>query len=245
LRAFLKYLFFASLIALGVGFYAGDALPPPERILPELAREPLQEAVTTPPFETTVNHVAYHISPRYRYELYGLVVSKHEADGFWDYVHQQWGDHLNAADLCVVWGQNAFSGVYRDIRFDSGQWTCYWYAPTQEIWHKFVETQASNNHMLADQRGVLRNLKEVRVGDQIYFRGYLAEYSHAGGFHRGTSTTRTDTGNGACETVYTEDFRILQRGPRHWLWLRWGATLALLTCVVAWFALPHDYHVKG
>jgi hypothetical protein len=48
-------------------------------------------------------------------------------------------------------------------------------------------------------------------------RGYLAEYSHSNrDFHRGTSTHRTDTGNGACETIYVEDYQILKTGNPFW-----------------------------
>ena len=39
-------------------------------------------------------------------------------------------------------------------------------------------------------------------------RGWLAGYSNDDGFRRGTSTTRDDTGNGACETIYVDEFQI-------------------------------------
>ena len=58
------------------------------------------------------------------YEITGLVVSKHNADTWWDWVHAASHDHLNVTDLCVVWGDNARSGSYQDMRFSSGQWTC-------------------------------------------------------------------------------------------------------------------------
>jgi len=45
----------------------------------------------------------------------------------------------------------------------------------------------------------------------VRLKGYLARYSHGGGFERGTSTTRNDTGNGACETIYIEDVQITAR----------------------------------
>jgi hypothetical protein len=35
-------------------------------------------------------------------------------------------------------------------------------------------------------------------------------------FHRGTSTNRIDTGNGACETIYVEDYQILKTGNPFW-----------------------------
>ena len=62
-----------------------------------------------------------------------------------------------------------------------------------------------------------RRILKVRPGDQIYFKGYLVNYSQpANQFFRGTSTVRDDTGNGACETVFVTDFKILKRANPVW-----------------------------
>ncbi|GHU09929.1 hypothetical protein AGMMS50225_12130 [Betaproteobacteria bacterium] len=238
----IKLLFFGSLALLAFALYKGDELPPPTRLLPQLQGEPVQKPTSRRPFDVHVNNIDYHIKPLYSYELYGLVVSKHEADSFIDYAHKQWGDHLNTADLCVIWGENAFSGVYENMSFSSAQWTCYANASDQETWEQFSGERLSNNYMLSDRRDILSALKKVRVGDQIHFKGYLAEYSHGDNFRRGSSTVRTDTGNGACETVYTESFDILQRAPTRWRIIRWVAGLLLISCIYAWFALPHQHH---
>ena len=54
-------------------------------------------------------------------------------------------------------------------------------------------------------------------GDQIKIKGYLVDYKVAKDgqtlFTRGTSTTRTDNGNGACETIYVEDVEIIRKNP--------------------------------
>ena len=48
-------------------------------------------------------------------------------------------------------------------------------------------------------------------------KGYLAAYSHSGGsFFRGSSTTRTDKGDGACETIYLTDFKIIKKSNVIW-----------------------------
>ena len=72
------------------------------------------------------------------------------------------------------------------------------------------------------------------VGDQIHFEGYLSSYSNASGFHRGTSTIRTDTGNGACETVYVTEFDISDPAPRGWRKLQSAALWGLLLSSAAW-----------
>jgi hypothetical protein len=74
----------------------------------------------------------------------------------------------------------------------------------------------------------------------MHFRGHPAEYSHDHGFnfHRGTSITRTDTGDGACETVFTTEAQILRSGNRGWRMTFWAAAASFLAGVVMWFTLP-------
>ena len=238
-----KRTFFISLVILAIGIFAGDTLPSPDKLDPRLENDPAQEKTDKNPFDVTVNKISYRINPLYDYELYGLVVSKHEADSFADQAHKLWNDHLNTADLCVVWGKNAFSGIYERLKFSSGQWTCYVQSSTMEDWRKFSNEHLSNNHILSDRRDINKKLRKVRVGDQIHFTGYLAEYSH-GDFFRGTSTVRTDTGNGACETVYVEDFSVIKTGPRFRLFVRRLALIAFLVSIIAWFVAPDRYHSK-
>ena len=86
-----------------------------------------------------------------------------------------------------------------------------------------------------------KKFRTVRVGDQVRFRGFLAEYAHrhkGQPFHRGTSTTRMDTGNGACETVYVTDLDILNRGGGLWHAMVWVAWAVIALSIVWWFRLP-------
>ena len=236
----IKYLFFCTLLLLAVAVWRKDVLPDPKKLQAELLAEPEQTPVQMAPLEKTVGGIDYKIAPLYAYDLYGLVVSRHDSDTWWDYAHKEWNDKLNVADLCVVWGNNVRTGSYREISFSSGQWVCNFSTGSQAAWEAFDVTAASNNHLITANRTIAKQIAAARIGDQIHFRGYLAEYSHNHGFpfKRGTSTVRTDTGNGACETVYVEKFEILQRGGGPWHALFSLAILLLIAEVVAWFAIP-------
>ncbi len=190
----LKWLLLATLLLLAVALWKSDALPPPTELSPALLDEPLQEPVRKPAFATTSQGVTYTVQPLYTYELVGLVVSKHDAKTWWDHLHREWNDNLNVVDLCVVWGNNARNGSYADIHFSSGQFTCNFSTRSDAAYAAFDQTAISNNHLLTDQPAVAKKLRSVRVGDQIRFRGHLAEYAHQHGmdFKRGTSTVRTD-----------------------------------------------------
>lgn len=223
-----KWLILGGALLLAVAFWKQGDLPAPPALQAELLEEPVQVAVSRAPLHVTVGAIDYTVQPLYTYDLYGMVVSKHNADTWWDWVHKAWRDSLNVTDLCVVWGGNAQRGSYRDISFSSGEFVCYWQSSSSEAWAAFDQYAISNNHLLTDDPAIAKVLKDARVGDQIHFRGYLAEYSHHDGFpfFRGTSTTRRDTGNGACETVYATEAEIIRSGNPGW---RMAFTLASWT----------------
>lgn len=213
-----KWLLIASLLGLVVGFWQRDHLPDPDFYDAGIDRDPRQRPTQTPPFTVHAGEQRYTIKPLFDYELDGMVVSMHHSDSWLDiYHHQDWGDYINIKDICVIWGRNVRSAVYQDMDFDNTTWTCWAYWPNGEIRRRFRDNQLSNNHLLADRPSVQQAIMEARPGDQIRLRGMLAEYSNpANGFHRGTSVSREDRGNGACETVYVHDFQVVQRANPGW-----------------------------
>jgi hypothetical protein len=245
LRTLVKALLAAGFGLLIAALWLRHDLPRPDRLLDSLQQEPEQLQVREAPFETTVGGVTYTIKPLFSYALHGLVVSMHDTSTWWDYLHREWNDHLNVVDFCVIWGENASSGVYRDIRFSSGQFTCNFQSSTAAAFAAFDMTKISNNHLLTDDPLVAKKLRSVRIGDQVRFHGWLAEYSHnhkGQGFNRGTSTVRNDTGNGACETVYVQDFDIISRGGGPWRSMVWVAWALIGIGLFGWFRLPLSQH---
>lgn len=238
-----KLLAAASLALFLTSCWKAESLPAPATLRSELLEEPRQTLVQQPPFQTRAGGIDYTVQPLYRYDLYGLVVSRHDSQAWWDYAHKEWKDALNAVDLCVVWGDNVASGAYLPLHYASDQWTCHVETGSTAAWQAFHPAALSNNHLLTDQPAIARRLREARIGDQIHVQGYLAEYSHkvGGGFHRGTSTTRTDEGNGACETLFVEDFEILEAGGKPWRALRWPAGIAWAVFLLLWLMQPVAY----
>ena len=210
-------------LLVGMGLFAisyllKDRLPDSDEILEDLYRNPVQTRVDLPPFQIEAGNIVYTIIPLYTYELYGLVVSNHDCGAWWDiYHHGQWKDFINVKDLCVLWGGNLKGELYKEMRFTSDSWTCTYYWPNEDVGSRFNHTCLSNNHLLSYDESITRALQDTENGDQIYLSGYLAEYTHSRGeFYRGTSTTRGDTGNGACETIYVEEYKILRRAHPFW-----------------------------
>ncbi|MET3136202.1 hypothetical protein AAKU61_000540 [Undibacterium sp. GrIS 1.2] len=240
IRKFIQWLLILSLLILLTSLWRMHSLPNPSELSISLLDEPKQEAIQEAKFETISNGVTYTVQPLYHYDLVGLVVSKHDADTWWDYIHREWNDSLNIVDLCVVWGNNVKTNIYNEINFSSGQFTCNFSTSSDTAFAAFDQTAISNNHLLSDNPKLTKIMRSVQVGDQIHFRGSLAEYSHHHGFafKRGTSITRTDTGNGACETVFVDSFEIIKSGGKPWRQLVWLSGMMLLFGIIAWFVQP-------
>lgn len=215
LKTLNSFIFYTSCILLLASCWNRDHFPADLSVAADLLQAPAQQETSASPFTVTNKGVAYRIEPRYQYDLKGLVVSYAHHDGNYS-LHRLWNDHINVADICVVWSDNAQGLDLNRFRFWNGKFTCNFETDDTAAWKRFRPDQISNNHLLTTDAGVRKAIKRVSVGDQVHIRGWLANYSNNTGFSRGTSTTRSDTGNGACETIYVDDFRILDTMQSGW-----------------------------
>jgi hypothetical protein len=234
---------FGALLAVA-GWWRSDQLPPPETLLPQAIVEPIEVAVSEPEFRKTAGGYEYVVRPRYSYEISGLVASLHHSDAWWDTDHRDEHDKLNVADLCMVWGQNASSGVYRRLRFSNTQWTCHVEFRSSEDGNAFVRTQMSNNHVLADSPDIERELMAIRVGEQVRLRGWLVDYAT---LEQGRifSTRNTSHGHNGenCEVLYVTSVEHLRPAP-HTIWqlLIWlGISLSAVSAVGSMLLAPEHW----
>jgi hypothetical protein len=205
-------------LAFVASLFLRDRLPAKGLILEPLLQNPIQSDVGVPGlFETTRKKVDYVVTPLFSYELWGLIVSSHDASSFIDISHKQWNDFLNTKDVCVIWGRNVETGVYKRMRFRNRDFTCYYRYPDREAAELFTENCLSNNHLLPDGPLVAAAVKKARKGDQVRVKGWLASYGVKGApYQRKSSTVRNDRGNGACEVVYVTEFEILREANAVW-----------------------------
>jgi hypothetical protein len=233
----IRALVLVSFALLLMSFWKRNALPGDIDFVPSIAEEPLQRTTDQPPFDVAFNGVGYTVAPEYRYDITGMVVSyrHHTQDN--SSMHRRAADHLNMMDLCVVWGDNRHAMLDK-LRFWSGLFTCNVSTRDRDAWQTFNMSQLSNNHLLSTDDDVRRRVKDVRIGDQVRIRGYLSSYTSPAGT-RGTSTTRTDTGDGACETIFIEDFEIVQAATSYWRVSMYGSLIALIAGLALHFRQPY------
>ena len=202
-----------SLLVMAVTYFTKDSLPTPDYYDNAIIQEPVQNKISKKPFIIEVNQERYQITPKYDYHLEGIVVSAHNADALLDLRHhEEWRDFLNIRDLCVIWGENVKNRVYKEMEFKNGDWTCWYSWPNATVRQNFRSDQLSNNHLLAEEDNIKQSIMKAEPGDHIFLEGMLVNYDNpANGFKRGTSISRTDSGQGACETIYVEKFGIIQK----------------------------------
>jgi hypothetical protein len=237
LRTLNKIAFWASMLVVVVSLWKRDELPPASDLASELASEPLQRPTTKKAFTVEYSRVQYGVEPQYEYELHGLIVSYRQHDGE-STMHRRSNDHLNVADLCVVWGDTAASPHLAKIDFWNGIFTCNFRTSDSEAWASIRLDQISNNHLVSGDDFIRERVAGVRIGDQIRIRGWLASYG-SGKAKRGTSTTRDDSGDGACETIFVNDLEIIGAAPSHWRAALYASLAVLALSLVVHFRLPY------
>ena len=238
----LKQLILISFVLLIVSFWNRNNLSSEMPLLAELGREPVQTEIKKAPFSVTVGGSDYQITPLYDYDLAGMVVSYQHHNGNYG-LHRRWGDHLNVADFCVVWQDNAFTAQLDKLNFWNGEFTCNVQTSDSEAWASFHMDQLSNNHLLTVDDRIRDQLGAIKIGDQIRIRGWLSDYSHGQGGGRKTSTIRQDTGNGACETIFVQQVDILNAYSNGWRKLMNVMLIVFVLSLI--FYLKAPYKTRG
>ncbi|MBT3181690.1 MAG: hypothetical protein HN337_04180 [Deltaproteobacteria bacterium] len=231
LSRYTKWIFLFGLFLFAISYFMKDGLPGQNEIDSRLLLKPIQKETAKEPFGVKFDDKLYSIKPKYRYDLYGLIVSARDLNKTWYNIDYE-NDPFNIKDLCVIWGGNLASSDFRRIEYSSGLWTCYIRYPAGVT---FVEDALSNNHLLPSTPEISKKLSKAGIGDQIHFRGYLVDYLVEGSFgERRSSTNRHDRGNGACEVVYVEDFQIIKNGNVVWEFLYSLSKYIILFAIVVW-----------
>lgn len=201
-----------------VTFFTKNSYRNVENIHPAVLETPIQrELADNNKIIFVRDEYEYRLTPLYNYELNGLVIKA--MDYTWFSLLKR--DSVFPKDVCVIWGENAESGVYqkKNLRFKQDFRFCLyeWYGNVE-----FNADELSNNHLVAVDDQMEKIVKNINEGDQVRIKGKLVnvEAINVGApgkydpekFVWNSSTTRADSGGGACETILVESVEILVRG---------------------------------
>ncbi|MCH8556762.1 MAG: hypothetical protein LAT84_03015 [Balneolia bacterium] len=167
---------------------------------PVAPNEPVQTNIQNgAPFELN----GYTITPLATFESESRVLSARE------YNRGREAD-LSPIDLALGWGEMSDQQVLRQISIRQMNRFYFWNVEQFPIPRRNIETQSANMHMIPANRDIERKMKLARRGDVVRFSGSLVRADAPDGWRWVSSLTRDDTGNGACELVYVEEFEFVR-----------------------------------
>lgn len=110
---------------------------------------------------------------------------------------------LAPLDLALGWGPMREDHVIQRLGItQAGRWYRWRYQGEPPIPTRDIVRSSANMHMIPSGAGVAAALEDVGQGDRVRIDGWLVEARGTDGWRWRSSTSRTDTGGGACEVVY-------------------------------------------
>lgn len=142
------------------------------------------------------------------YDISAIVVSTKKYSG------TSLADAVSSKDVALAWGKVAEYNKKIDFNWSqSGRW-CHWSVDDIDDIDVVggvdgVTRQMSNNHLIAASSAIEKKIKKIKTGDYVRITGFLvnvdASDSSGNGYWWYSSTSRDDTGDGACEIIYVKD----------------------------------------
>lgn len=165
-------------------------------------------SIEKPPIQKEVKHKYsekysdYEITPLATFQLQARVLSSKT------YRVDRQAD-LSPVDLALGWGMMSKDNVLGEIDISQSNRFYYWKAQQLPVPKNIIETSSANMHMIPANEVVRDALFDAKTGDEIQFKGFLVSIFADDGWSWDSSMTRDDTGNGACEVILVDDFRIM------------------------------------
>ena len=181
--------------AVPLSFLSSEPAPRPNAL-----KEPVQAEPSEAPFAETRGRRTFRITPRATYDVAARVGATERyrsgASGSllpWDFV-LTWG----AATKEPAWSRLSYLQTGRFYN-----WRC-----DDTLDPGYVASHTANTHLIPGSSRIASALARVRRGDVVRLEGDLVDVDGPDGFVWKTSLTRTDTGPGACETLYVRAVTI-------------------------------------
>ncbi|MBF6595158.1 MAG: hypothetical protein IVW51_12045 [Thermaceae bacterium] len=149
----------------------------------------------------TLQFKGYTINAVARFEIQARVLSKH-------LYRYDAGAKLSPVDLALGWGRMSDSSVLKYFSIRQSDRFYFWSAGELPIPYEEVVNSSANMHMIPADERIAKYLQGLRPGNIVYLKGYLVNVTGPNGFYWNTSLTRSDSGNGACESVWVESLSI-------------------------------------
>ncbi len=191
----------AARAILAAALLAGCSRPPVPSRTYQGAIDVLIDPGQEPPGDAAVVAIqaggySFTVTPRAAYAIGGIVVGRRNYSG-------DWNSLLAPCDLAIAWGKLVQTGLHRRLSWSQGGRWYYWrYGPDFPFGNDFIARYSSNNHIIPATDNVRDAVLSLAPGDTVELFGRLVDVDGRRGEQAvwwRTSTSREDTGDGACE----------------------------------------------
>lgn len=166
---------------------------------------PIESADT---FEIEVSKGTFTLTPVARYSIAALVVSKKKYT-------TDWNSHLAPFDLALAWGDLALQDIDHQVKYEQySRWYHFEVKPGSSLSIDYIYKHSANTHIIPSNINIHRAIEHIRKKDIVYLEGYLVNikgtYKNRS-YSWNSSTSRDDSGNGACEILFVNRVRIFNK----------------------------------
>lgn len=125
-------------------------------------------------------------------------------------------NNLSPLDLGIGWGKLSPKDSYSDILEFYSLGSRFLYFKINDISKISVDEVSnsfSNNHIIPANKKIEKQALKIRKNDYVKIEGYLVNVYQTidnKNFYWTTSTSRNDTGDGACEIIYVTNITLLK-----------------------------------
>jgi hypothetical protein len=175
--------------------------------LPNALKEPVQGEGPGAPFSETRRGRSFRLTPRASYDVAARVATTER------YRAGLSGDLL-PWDFVLAWGAATREPAWAHVSYVQTGRFYNWSTRDLSLDPAYVSSHTANTHLIAGTGRVASVLGRVHLGDVVRLEGELVDVDGPDGFAWRTSLTRTDTGPGACETLYVRAVTIGRRKYR-------------------------------
>jgi hypothetical protein len=171
-----------------------------------LDADPVQEPLEAgEPLTVERSGTRYLVHKQFSYEVQGEVLSASTYD-------VTWTNDFADVDLALLWGPKREAIKERFKFFQMGRWL-FWRTENEVSAEDRAELTRliSNNHLIPAEgsRHLGWAFRRLGKGDQVRLKGSLVRItSPEGNLYAQSSTSRDDTGDGACEVIWVDELQV-------------------------------------
>lgn len=118
------------------------------------------------------------------------------------------GAELMPVDLALGWGLMSDSAVLAKLNISQADRFYFWGSHDLPAAPEEISRHSANMHLIPATPELEKRIKATREGQVIHLSGYLVQATRADGLQWTSSLSRDDTGPGACEVIWVEEFAV-------------------------------------